>query len=558
MTLLSALSAALLLAAAAGSAPRGGAAAIDGARLALRSIGHAAGAAWVLDASGFVGTYLRVDRAGPVTVSARTLGPAGPCRPRVVLAIGDERVGFGVAAGDGSYRYAFKLAAGTHLLRVELPSSNCGGALTIAGVEVWGATPVNEASDANALAAADAYIRNGRRGTARLRIDGLPQATPVHVRLKRHTFQLGINIPGTFNRFLIEGAAPDSEAGRFQRFVLDHFNTVVPSNGGKWLYHEGTRDFVTMEYVDLILRWAARHDLRARMHTLIWDTEQQPVWVADLLTAAAAGDAAAKADLVRAIERRVVYSVRDRGAGYQEIDVLNESLHHPRYLDVLGNGGLAAVFNQVARAAPVRGFLNEYNVLQGSRHPQKGKTAPLDPYANWYRRHVEDVRAAGGEVGGVGVQYYADARSGIETPHGPARIHQALTNLSATGLPVVLTEFGVKKGASRAEAARILDETMRMVFGTPGTSGFLMFGFWAGAIWDTAPEAVLVDGDWKLTEAGAAYEKLMAAWSTDVTVPVAADGTIEFTGFHGDYVVEVPGKTFTFELVKGKTAYELR
>ena len=96
-----------------------------------------------------------------------------------------------------------------------------------------------------------------------------------------------------------------------------------------------------------------------------------------------------------------------------------------------------------------------------------------------------------------------------------------------------------------------------MVFGTPGTTGFVMFGFWASAIWDTAPEAVLVDADWKLTEAGAAYEKLMAAWSTDVTVPVAADGTIEFTGFYGDYTVDVAGKTFPFELVRGKTAYNL-
>ena len=50
----------------------------------------------------------------------------------------------------------------------------------------------------------------------------------------------------------------------------------------------------------------------------------------------------------------------------------------------------------------------------------------------------------------------------------------------------------------------------------------------------------------------------MAAWSTDVTVPLAADGAIEFTGFYGDYSVEVGSKTFAFELVKGKTGYELR
>ena len=416
--------------------------------------------------------------------------------------------------------------------------------------------------DAVALAAADAYIQSGRRGTARVRIGGAAPGTPARVRLTRHAFHFGINVPGTFNRFLIDGAPPASEAGRFQRFVLDHFNTVVPSNGGKWIYNEGVRAFVTMDYVDLILRWAARHGLTARMHTLIWDTEQQPIWAAELLTAAAAGDAPAKADLLRAIDRRIDYYVRDRAGGYADLDVLNESIHHPRYLDVLGAAGLAEVFNRVARVAgdagvPLRLFLNEYNVLQGSRDPRKGPAAPLDPAASWYRRHVEAVRAAGGAVSGVGVQYYADARPGIETPHSAARIALALRNLTVTGLPVELTEFGVKKGASRAEAARILDETMRMVFGTPGTTGFVMFGFWAGAIWDTAPEAVLVDADWKLTAAGARYEQLMAAWSTDVTVPLAADGSLEFTGFYGDYTVEVAGKTFAFQLVRGTSTYEL-
>ena len=425
------------------------------------------------------------------------------------------------------------------------------------------AAAASPSPDAAALAAADAYIQSGRRGTARVRVVGVASGTPVHVRLKRHAFHFGINAVGTFNRFLIEGAPPASEAGRFQSFVLDHFNTVVPSNGGKWIYNEGVREFVTMDYIDLILRWAARHRLFARMHTLLWDTEQQPGWVVDLLTAAAAGDAAAKADLLRAIDRRIDYYVRDRAGGYQELDVLNESVHHPRYVDVLGAAGLAEVFNHVARVArdagvPLRLYLNEYNVLQESRDPRLGKAAPLDPTAGWFRRHVESVRAAGGDVSGIGVQYYADARPAIETPHSAARIAAVLGNLTATGLPVELTEFGVKKGASRAEAARILDETMRMVFGTPGTTGFVMFGFWAGAIWDTAPEAVLVDADWNLTEAGARYERLMAAWSTDVTVPLAADGTIGFTGFYGDYTVEVGSKTFAFELAKGKTAYELR
>ena len=109
-------------------------------------------------------------------------------------------------------------------------------------------------ADAAALAAADAYIQSGRRGPARVRVAGVAPGTPMRVRLKRHAFHFGINIPGTFNRFLIDDAPATSEAGHFQRFVLDHFNTVVPSNAGKWIYNEGAREFVTMDYIDLMLR----------------------------------------------------------------------------------------------------------------------------------------------------------------------------------------------------------------------------------------------------------------------------------------------------------------
>src|SRR5262245_37154406 len=84
------------------------------------------------------------------------------------------------------------------------------------------AAPPSVSPDAAALAAADAYIQHGRRGPARLRIEGVAAGTRVRVRLARHAFHFGINIPGTFNRFLLEGAPPESEAGRFQHFVLDH------------------------------------------------------------------------------------------------------------------------------------------------------------------------------------------------------------------------------------------------------------------------------------------------------------------------------------------------
>lgn len=556
---------------------------LDGAVLCTRSSGRAQKTAWALTENGYVGTYVRLARPGTVAVRVRVTSfpairaiPPAPGNPRrMAIAIHDRRATFDIAHGDQVYPHAFVLPAGTHFVRVDLLNASVDGPLAVVSLSIDGAAVSNEATDENAFAAADSYIASGRRGPARLWIRGVEPGTPVRVRLRRHAFHFGVNVPGTSNRFLIEGAAPDSEAGRWQRFVVGHFNTVTPSNGGMWIYNEGVRDFVTMEYPDLIMRWAARHDLFVRMHPLIWDTEQQPFWVQALLTAASNGDGPARAELMRAIDRRVQYYVRDRADGFIEVDVLNESMHHPRYADLLGNQGVAELFNKVARAGGgrVRGFLNEYNVLQGSRvlASEKGKTRAqerdADPFANWYRRHVEAVRAAGGDVGGIGVQYYAIGKTGktraptvaASDPHSPRRIHDVLHNLAAAGLPLALTEFGVQKGARPDDAARILEDTMRIVFGTPGANCFLMFGFWAGSVSDLAPEAVLVDKDWNLTEAGQRYEQLMTAWSTDVSTTMGADGSVDLTGFFGDYVVEADGKAgkkpARFQLVKGTRAY---
>jgi hypothetical protein len=78
------------------------------------------------------------------------------------------------------------------------------------------------------------------------------------------------------------------------------------------------------------------------------------------------------------------------------------------------------------------------------------------------------------------------------------------------------------------------------------------------------------DGSWNLTPAGKRYEWLFginpdatkggtnaAPWTTDVTLPVGADGTVNLTGFYGDYTVSVDGKTVPLSLVKGTTAYSL-
>jgi hypothetical protein len=175
-----------------------------------------------------------------------------------------------------------------------------------------------------------------------------------------------------------------------------------------------------------------------------------------------------------------------------------------------------------------------------------------------YREDIEEVAGAGGAVIVVGVQYYPFSSPG-SNDHSAARIQQIFQNLSVTGLPISLTEFGVQtnNGTTTAQAATYLNETMRMVFGTPQATTFMMWGFWANDVWTQAPLAALVDANWNITPAGAAYQQLMSQWTTDVTLPVGPDGAIDFTGFFGDYEITIDRKTYRLSLEKGTTDYQL-
>ena len=80
---------------------------------------------------------------------------------------------------------------------------------------------------------------------------------------------------------------------------------------------------------------------------------------------------------------------------------------------------------------------------------------------------------------------------------------------------------------------------MRLTFGNPDVTTFDMWGFWANDMWSQAPYAALFDANFNLTTPGTQFVNLMSQWTTDVTLPVDANGNIDFTGFYGDYDVTI-------------------
>ena len=556
----------------------------NGSALALRSTGTVVNTTAVrLQQNGYVGTYVTLAAPGSISLSVNATGQAaGGVAPRMNVVAGDARYGFDVGASAASYTTpTIALPAGTHFIRTEFANDVAAvdRRLTVNSLAVTGAASVaNANSDANALAAADTYIQNFRKGAASVSLGGIAPGTPVHVQLVNHAFKFGTAVPGTttssVNTYLASNPAPGTTAANFQQRLLANFNSITPENAGKWANNQATQTSTpSMGGVDRMIQYAQANDLRVRMHNLIWG-QQQPTYVNDLLTATAGGSASAKAQLSAEVTERIGYYVRDRATGapggYAQLDVYNESVHEPAYWDVYGAAGIATIYNETrdAVAHPAARptlFTNEYNVFQDS--------VAGDPYANWYRTNVEAIREAGGAVGGIGAQYYpSNAFGAANNQHSAARMFGVMQNLSVAGLPIELTEFGVKAGGSgttaevQQRAADILKSSLRLVFGTPEATGFTMWGFWAGSVWSGAPDGVLYNTDWSPRPAGVMWEDLMTLdadgdatddWTTNLTLLTKADGTIDFTGFYGDYLVTINGQTYPLSLIKGVTEYAL-
>jgi GH35 family endo-1,4-beta-xylanase len=605
-------------------------AAITGSALALKS-GSLSGTSELLSNDGYAGTYIKVTSPGDLTVTVNASGtvaaPGDTVHMNMVIA--DTKAGFDFdPTVANNYSYTFQnVPVGTYFIRDEYTNDlgSASRSLKINSLDVTSPATnaatfaINNATDstslkANALATADSYIANYRRGAAELTLANAIPGTQVHVKLTRHAFNFGVNVPGASDANIatyLGTPTPGSTADNFQQFLASHYiNTLVPSNAGKWSFTEPTQGQVNMTAVDRLLNFAQAHNMRARLHTMVWGN-QNPTWVLDTSTNAPVGTGVLAqaisgntAPYIAAINNRINYYVgtgaaSDRALKYQELDVHNEELHAIGPWSVLGASGEASIFKTAADrvaadGANTRLYLNEYNILQsapksvriptpsdGSAYPYSGVadySTGSDAYANYYRQNIDDIQNAataagyGPVVSGVGSQYYVGAGASSDS------VMKALQNLAVTGLPMSLTEFGVAGSIDQATASTYMEEAMRMVFGNPSATTFMYWGFWAGAT-DTASEggSVLVnttwknpDGSWNLTPVGTRYEWLFglgsdatkggtnaSPWTTDVTLPVGADGTVDLTGFYGDYTVTVDGKTVPLSLLKATSAYSL-
>ncbi|HEY7089538.1 MAG TPA: endo-1,4-beta-xylanase, partial [Tepidisphaeraceae bacterium] len=561
----------------------------------------------VLNSNGFVGTYLVVPAGGATvnfTLNA-TEGVGSGAAPHLNLVAADSSFGFTINSTSATNYTTpnISLPGGTYFIRNERDySGNVGVSrpVTINSLTVNPASGVavsfaNSDTESLALSAANTYISNFRQGPAKVSLTGpgsipLLAGTPVAVNTARNAFNFGGTVSGTNTGdpkyMLASNPAVGTEANQFQQFINQYFNTIVPSNAGKWAYNQANQGTVTMQSVDAILNYAQSHNMRARMHNLIWGSgsmsgNQQPAWVNALISQAASGSLTSQTNLRNAISSRINYYIGtngNRATKFIEVDGLNEAQHNPSYWNIYnpatgsGSFNLASVYNDMAAAAAAAGnpnlrlYLNEYNVLQFSPSSinSLGVQSGSDQYANWYRNQVEAVRSAGGAVSGVGMQEYTNLTVTGSNAHSAATIQKALQTLSVEGLPLSMAEYGQASGTTPADAQSLgplaLDTAVRMFYGNPLATTFMMWGWWDTS-GNTPPAQMIVttpgSSTYTLTPLGQKWVDLMNEFSTHLTSTVDASGNINFAGFYGDYNIGSQSTFSNLTLTKGTTSYAM-
>ena len=183
------------------ASPSWGQTLITGSAMPLQSSGAAAANnGWTLSSDGYVGTYISLSQAEPVTFTLNAAGTAsGGLNPDMTLSIADSNQSFNVSSSSlTNYTYTTPtLAAGTYFVRTQLDNQTATqtpsldiGSLTVAGT---GVSVLSGDTSTEALNAATTYATNYREGPGTISLTNangihLGAGTSVQVKLISNAF----------------------------------------------------------------------------------------------------------------------------------------------------------------------------------------------------------------------------------------------------------------------------------------------------------------------------------------------------------------------------------
>jgi endo-1,4-beta-xylanase len=260
---------------------------------------------------------------------------------------------------------------------------------------------------------------------------------------------------------------------------FNYWNQVTPEDAGKWASVEGTQDVYNWAPLDNIYNYALSNNFTYKHHALVWG-QQYPSWITTL-------DSANQRTQVE----QWIALVGGRYPDMDFVDVVNEPFNAPPpYADALGGSGITGwdwviTAFQWARqycAPEVKLILNEYNVLHIN--------SITDDYIS-----LIDTLNARGLIDAIGIQgHYFEFKSyqgGTPAYTYPiSTLQHNLDRLSATGLPIYITEFDINEADDNIQL-----ENYQIYFPLfwehPGVKGITLWGYVEYETWK--PNAYLID-----------------------------------------------------------------
>lgn len=254
----------------------------------------------------------------------------------------------------------------------------------------------------------------------------------------------------------------------FRTNFSKYFNQVSPGNAGKWGSVENTQDNYNWTPLDNTYNYSQTKGFLYKHHTLVWG-QQQPEWIKNL-------DSASQ-------RAQVEEWIRLVGEKYPEmdfVDVVNEPFHaEPSYKNALGGNGKTGWDWVVTSFELARKYcnpntkliLNEYSVLHDIATTDK------------YIRLIDTLKVRG-LIDGIGIQGHYFEFKGTGYTYNVNIIKANLNKLTATGLPVYITEFDINEQDDEVQL-----QNYKLYFPifweNPGVKGITLWGYYEGETWKT-------------------------------------------------------------------------
>jgi endo-1,4-beta-xylanase len=260
----------------------------------------------------------------------------------------------------------------------------------------------------------------------------------------------------------------------FAELVARECSVVVPAWEMKWGAVEPKRGRRTFEHADAVVKFAAKHRLKIRGHTLVW-YRNIPRWAVEALKSDS--DWNLLASYITATLNR--YS----GDSFVHWDVLNEVIEprHGRddalrvspYLSAFGPEYMSrALILAHDRAPNVRLYVNEYGLDYDGTIERDRRAAML--------RLIENLKKANAPFHGIGIQAHLRLDN---SRFSEQSLRRFLADIAAHDLKITLTELDVRERdlslpieERDRRVAREVTRYMDVVLDEPAVEGIVTWG----------------------------------------------------------------------------------